>query len=168
MSAEQPVSELFNLIMRRSAFAENGCLEWAGQLNDSGYGRVNGRRFGLSRNVRVHRFVYSFLSNSRLSSTEIVMHVCDNRRCVRFEHLRVGTNLENMRDMYSKGRGRYGKSDTLEAPAIPIGAPIEFQGKRQAVSQWAKDLKIHRNTLYYRIWKLHWPIEKALLLEPIR
>ena len=35
-----------------------------------------------------------------------VLHRCDNRKCVRPDHLFLGTSLENNRDMYAKGRGR--------------------------------------------------------------
>lgn len=32
------------------------------------------------------------------------MHKCDNRACVRPDHLKIGTQIENMHDMTSKGR----------------------------------------------------------------
>jgi hypothetical protein len=33
-----------------------------------------------------------------------VLHTCDNKRCVRPSHLRLGTHAENMVDMSSRGR----------------------------------------------------------------
>lgn len=35
-----------------------------------------------------------------------VMHLCDNRACYRFDHLRLGTRTDNARDASVKGRAR--------------------------------------------------------------
>lgn len=34
------------------------------------------------------------------------MHVCDNRRCVNPNHLKVGTQRDNVMDCIGKGRAR--------------------------------------------------------------
>jgi hypothetical protein len=36
----------------------------------------------------------------------VVMHLCDNAACFRYDHLAIGTNADNARDMANKGRGR--------------------------------------------------------------
>ena len=41
------------------------------------------------------------------------------------------------------------------------GALIEFNGKSQNICAWGKELGISANTLYGRIYKLGWSVEKA-------
>ena len=36
----------------------------------------------------------------------MVLHECDNRSCVRPDHLWLGTNAENVQDSFLKGRGQ--------------------------------------------------------------
>lgn len=38
---------------------------------------------------------------------------------------------------------------------------IEYNGKSQHICAWARELGINANTLYNRIYKMNWPIEKA-------
>lgn len=89
------------------------CIVWTGPTNGHGYGRVSfggprydgqGRRTGC-KSVALHRWVFEQLDGP-LAPGEIVMHRCDNRPCFRFDHLRRGTQLDNVRDCEMKGRGR--------------------------------------------------------------
>lgn len=53
------------------------------------------------------------------------------------------------------------KSKTVERPAPKRGAQLEYDGRSQNICAWAKELGISANTLYGRIYKMGWPIEKA-------
>lgn len=54
--------------------------------------------------VGLHRLVIEQDIGRHLLADEFVIHLCDNPSCVRFDHLRVGTNAENMRDAVAKRR----------------------------------------------------------------
>lgn len=77
----------------------DGCWEWQGSLTRKGYGQYALR--GLM--YRAHRLSYTEMVGAFSPALQI-MHMCDNRKCVRPSHLRPGTNLENAIDRELKGR----------------------------------------------------------------
>lgn len=46
------------------------------------------------------------------------------------------------------------------------GALIEWNGKSQTICKWGEELNISPNTLYGRIYKMGWSIEKAFTTRP--
>jgi hypothetical protein len=77
------------------------CWIWTGAQNHAGYGCfvVDGRR------VLAHRFGY-LLDRNEEPDKPCVCHHCDNRICVRGDHLFCGTRADNNIDMIQKGRRR--------------------------------------------------------------
>lgn len=67
--------------------------------NRDGYGMVN---YG-GRTRGAHRVAWE-LTNGRIGPGLNVCHRCDNRLCIRPDHLFLGTQSENARDMWGKGR----------------------------------------------------------------
>lgn len=60
-----------------------------------------------------HRKVY--MEHHGLSHMDlvgkVVMHTCDNPRCINVTHLRLGTHKDNTKDMHDKGRGGKPKAE---------------------------------------------------------
>lgn len=85
-----------------------GCWEWQGAIDRDGYGIFS----YAGKTARAARMALS-LSGRPLASGEFACHHCDNPRCVRPDHLFVGTNTDNMRDMVAKGRNpdRWGENN---------------------------------------------------------
>jgi hypothetical protein len=73
----------------------SGCWLWTRAKNAKGYGIFYG---GL-----VHRAAYSRFVGP-IPDGQYVLHKCDNRACCNPAHLYTGTQKDNMRDMYERGR----------------------------------------------------------------
>lgn len=84
---------------------EGKCLVWTGFRDPSGYGRCNCAHFPDFNFA--HRLSY-FLKNGDFDRRLKILHRCDNPPCVEADHLWVGTQVENVADMVSKGRQRGG------------------------------------------------------------
>lgn len=76
-----------------------GCWEWQGARHPHGYGQV--RIAGIC--VFAHRYSWQ-LANGPIPGGLNVCHHCDNPKCVRPDHLFLGTQRDNLQDMAGKGR----------------------------------------------------------------
>jgi len=74
------------------------CWEWTGGRDPNGYGT-----FWYQKEFdKAHRVVMRLQGHDVRGAT--VCHKCDNPSCVNPNHLWVGTQQQNMRDMTKKGR----------------------------------------------------------------
>ena len=86
---------------------EDACHLWTAQLDKDGYGQFS---VSYGKKYQSHRLAYE-LYVGPIPAGKVVMHICDRPRCVNPDHLRVGTQAENMADMKAKGRGRKKKNN---------------------------------------------------------
>lgn len=75
------------------------CWLWTGLLSWKGYGITAVHQ----RHVGAHRLAYE-LAYGPIPPGMFICHHCDNRRCVRPDHLFLGTAQDNTDDMLRKGR----------------------------------------------------------------
>ena len=87
----------------------SGCWEWQGSFRNS-YGQI---RWENGKFLYAHRLSW-ILNNGPIPKGLLVLHRCDNRKCVRPDHLFLGTHQENMDDMIAKDR--QAKSDGQGQP----------------------------------------------------
>lgn len=90
---------------------EAGCWIWMKYVDPYGYGMAT--RKSTSKTGLAHREVYREYFGD-IPTGFVVMHRCDNPSCVNPEHLKLGTQKDNMKDMKTKGRSpdRKGENGT--------------------------------------------------------
>lgn len=84
------------------------CWPWVGAKSSSGYGVIllNGKTLGAHRVSYAlhHPGEIDLLVSPQGTGRVYVLHACDNRPCVNPAHLRLGSPLDNVWDMESRGR----------------------------------------------------------------
>jgi hypothetical protein len=118
------------------------CWNWTRGKDPDGYGVIQFR----GRQWRAHRVAYILTYGS--AGELFVLHRCDNRGCVRPDHLFLGTNDDNMADMVAKGRSKKGATNPshIAGGAYQQG---EKNGRAKITVEQVLEIR-HRAAHYYR------------------
>lgn len=101
----QPITESVAAAFYARVQRTESCWTWTGKTDKSGYGVF----YKDGGDFRAHRVAYA-IGNGVGPGTMFVCHRCDNPRCVRPDHLFLGSNRENTADRHAKGRSAKGSS----------------------------------------------------------
>jgi hypothetical protein len=86
-------------LLDRVWFVPNGCWLKTTGLMWKGYGQIN----ISGKNQRAHRVAYEYWVGP-IPNSMLVCHSCDNRACIRPDHLFLGSPQDNTDDMMNKDR----------------------------------------------------------------
>ena len=127
---------------------EDSCWEWMGGKYERGYGAFMIHRDGRKRNTGAHRFSYE-LAYGPIPAGMFVCHRCDNPPCVRPDHLFLGTNTDNVRDMVSKKRENHAGEHNGRAVLTAEGVRVIKDRLRagEAARPIAADYGVSRETI---------------------
>ena len=133
---------------------ENGCWSFKGSLDKYRDVYYNSKHYGA------HRFSY-ILHYGKYEKGLCICHKCDNKGCVNPDHLFLGTQKDNMDDMWNKGRGnppinkgeKNGSSKLTEKEVIQI----KENRKMKSVAELSILFSISKSTIRdiysNRTWK---------------
>ena len=139
MSA-QPLDSLESRLWSKVRFGD-GCWEWTGCKRSTGHGlmrlarKTDQERVGQSApGAGAHRVAWAVWHGRPVPrgdhyGTACVNHHCDNPSCVRPSHLYVGTQRDNIQDMFRRRRARTG------------GARGELHGRHKLTSQQVAEIR---------------------------
>lgn len=81
----------------------DGCWPFTGSTMHNGYGHLGGEGGRGAPTLAAHRVAYEDAVGP-IPAGMYVLHTCDNRPCCNPAHLWIGTQGDNLRDMWAKGR----------------------------------------------------------------
>lgn len=131
----------------------DGCWEWQGCTEKDGYGVF----FMWGRQWRAHRLAY-ILTHGHVLPNVSVLHECDNRRCVRPDHLFLGTNTDNMADRYNKGRSASGEHHgrAILTESIVLTCRDRFYAGNETARALAREYGVGESTMLDAIHGKSW------------
>jgi hypothetical protein len=134
-----------------SVNSDTGCWEWNVKSKDKdGYGLFQIK----DRAIRAHRVAWQMYAGAWPWAMQ-VCHRCDNPKCVRKEHLFLGTNDDNHRDKAEKRRSLHGvrnpKAKLTPEQVLAIRAAVDSNKECAAKYGVTKENIYHIRT--GRTWK---------------
>ena len=134
---------------------ENGChICTSHHRNVGGYAKmsVNGKK------VTIHRYLYE-QNFGEIPNNVVVRHKCDNPNCINIEHLELGSQKENVEDMFERGRNpdrkgsNGGRAKLTEEDVIEIRRLLNSHNNRQIAKIFNVSDKCISNIRCGTTWK---------------
>ncbi len=130
----------------------DGCWIWKGtKLVRGGYGAV---KWNGKITVKAHRVAWDIAHGEMPPPERKVLHNCDNPLCVRPDHLRLGSDRDNVQDTWE--RGRAGKPPRARM-TMEIAAEIRrLYADGMSQKQLAKQFGMHQSNISYIVRRKTW------------
>jgi hypothetical protein len=143
----------FRFWQKIQPLCNSSCLEWIGGRDKDGYGKFT-IFHSTFRASRVAFFLYYGIDPGEL----LVLHRCDNPKCVNPRHLKLGTQSDNIRDMDTKNRRGFidthgeksGRAILCEQDVVNI------RNSSKTTIQLARDYGVHYQTILHARRGLSW------------
>lgn len=131
-----------------------GCWEWQGPVRENGYAQIWVRE--RQKQVKAHRVSWE-IHFGPIPEGLWVCHRCDNRRCVRPDHLFLGTRTDNTDDMKNKGRADHGERRHTAKLTEAIVSQIRHRYARGTIARvLAAEFGVRIDSIYKVIHRQTW------------
>ena len=136
----------------------SGCIEWTGAINPNGYGKVKISGQIMDAHIGSWRIANG---GQPVPVGSVVMHSCDNRKCVNPDHLSCGTSSDNMVDCRDKNRLHVRRGEQVSAAVLTEEIVREIReawqrpgmSQRKVAAQFKLGYSVVRAALEGRTWK---------------
>jgi hypothetical protein len=132
---------------------QEGCWGWRGGPSKK-YGSLEFMR----KSILAHRASY-ILHKGNIPEGMFVCHTCDNPPCTNPDHLFLGTDVDNVRDMYKKGRHPILKGEDAPGSKLTKEQVIEIKKMLSdgcSLTKIAKLFNIHVVTIHDIKYRKTW------------
>jgi hypothetical protein len=123
------------------------CWEFFGSRVKFGYGHIHFKVNGKNTQINAHRGMWISLFGP-LKSEDVILHNCDNPKCVNPGHLSKGTRTDNIRDMIKKKRA------WIQQPGNQVGSKNHASKLTEAHVYEIKNL-LNQKVSYAKISKAY-------------
>lgn len=124
----------------------SSCIPWHKSLDSQGYGATSVQ----GKVVKAHRVAYCTANNCTLASIAglVVRHTCDFPACVNPDHLVIGTQSDNVKDMMERGRHVGSKGARIQR-ALTDEDVAYIRQSSETPTALAKKFGVARRAIYY-------------------
>jgi len=137
---------------KKTMQCESGCIEWTGAFDPSGYGKIKIATKSMSTHVAAWRIKNGGIA---VPVGRVIMHSCDNRKCVNPLHLSCGTQSENMKDCSTRCRMNTAKGTSNSSSVLTEDIV------RQMRTLW--DSGSHSQRQIARMFNFGYPVVRAAI-----
>lgn len=125
------------------------CWIWQRAKDKNGYGKID--------NKMAHRIYYEKFVG-KIPKGILVCHGCDKPSCVNPEHLFLGTQKDNVADMYKKGRALVGekKGNHKLSKQQVISIRAEYKPNKISYPFLARKYRVSKTLIFNIINNLTW------------
>jgi len=127
------------------------CWNWDGTISDHGYGDF----WCLGKRCRAHRISWEIYYGI-IPEGKLVLHRCDNKRCINPAHLYLGTNSDNMKDYIKRSKNPtvgcfHSRLTSNEAEMVKVLRKYKNLSQTQLAELFSVSRSVIYNVLYGNI-----------------